>query len=224
MAILQEQGEFMSEFIKIKKTFVQKDEPSVTVSNNRFSFNTVMKKLAELEKNQYVNFFVDDEDRKIAFEFKPTNNDDDDFKVINVNKQPLCVCAELFKKKWVSKVSELKKGHNTFAAKREGKKWIITLCPSFENQIKRSDIKNIPSDIDGIYRYLDNGNIVYIGKGNIKNRLNSSEREKWKFDTIEYSVIKDDTQAYQWESYWIDKYKSQNNNQLPTYNLISGHS
>jgi hypothetical protein len=213
----------MGEWVKIKKTFVQKDEPSVTISKNRFSFNSAMKKLAELEKNQYVNFSVDEEDRRIAFEFKPINNDDDDFKVINVTKQPLCVCAELFKKNWISKISELK-GQNVFAAKHEGKKWIITLCPSFENQIKRSDAKNIPSDVSGIYRYLDSGNIVYIGKGNIKNRLNLSERTNWKFDIIEYSIIKDDEKAYEWENYWIDKYKSNNKNQLPTYNLISGHS
>jgi hypothetical protein len=212
------------EWVRIKKMFVQKDEPSVTISRNgRFSFNTVMKKLAELEKNPYVTFSVIDDKRKIAFEFKSVNDEEDCFKVINVTKQPLCVCSELSKKDWVSKVAELK-GQNVFAAKQEGKKWIITLCPAFENHVKREDVKTISTDAFGIYRYLDVGRIVYIGKGNIKDRYNSPERGKWKFDLIEYSIIKDDATAFQWENYWIDKYKISNKGQLPTYNLISGHS
>jgi hypothetical protein len=213
----------MGEWIKIKKTFVQKDEPSVTVSLNRFSFNAVMKKLAELDKHSHVAFYVDDENRRIAFEFKQASNDEDDYQIIKIKSQTLCSSREIFKKQWVSKVTELK-GQNVFAAKQEGKKWIITLCPAFENQIKREDVKSIPTNAFGIYRYLDTGRIVYIGKGNIKDRYNSPERGKWKFDLIEYSIIKDDKKALEWENYWIEKYKDENKEQLPTYNLISGHS
>ena len=213
----------MGDWVKIKKTFVQKDEPSVTVALNRFSFNAVMKKLAELDKHTHVAFYVDDENRRIAFEFKQSSNDEDDYQIIKIKSQTLCASREIFKRQWVSKVTELK-GQNVFAAKQEGKKWVITLCPAFENQIKREDIKNIPSNTFGIYRYLDAGRIVYIGKGNIKDRYNSPDRGKWKFDLIEYSIIKDDNKAFEWENYWIDKYKDENKGQLPTYNLISGHS
>jgi hypothetical protein len=213
----------VGEWVKIKKIIVQKDEPSVTVSQNRFSFNAVMKKLAELDKYTHVTFYVDEENRRIAFEFKQNSNDEDDYQIIKIKSQIICASREIFKKQWVAKVNELK-GQNVFAAKHEGKKWIITLCPAFENQIKRDDAKNIPVDIKGIYRYLDTGRIVYIGKGNIKTRLNSSERGNWKFDLIEYSIINDDEKAFEWENYWIEKYKDENKGQLPTYNLISGHS
>ena len=211
--------EFMEEWIKIKRTYVQKDEPSVTVSKRGFRFNAVMIKLAELEKYVYVTFYVNDTNRQIAFEFKE-NFEEDSYKL---TKDKFCEVSEILKRQWVSKVTELK-GQNVFVAKKDGKKWVITLCPAFEISIKRNNIKNIQGNISGIYRYLDSDCIVYIGKGNIKNRYNSPDREKWKFDVIEYSVIEDDEKALEWENYWLDKYKVENNGQLPTYNLISGHS
>jgi len=210
----------VGEWVKIKKTYIKRDEPSVTVTKQSFCFNAAMRKMTELDKNTYVSLFVNEEERKIAFEFKSTNDDIDDYKITSAS----CECRELMKKNWVSKVSELKKGQNVFAAKKETKsKWVITLCPSFEDQMQRSDSNKLNSASSGIYRYLDNGNIVYIGKGKIRDRLNSPERKNWKFDVIEYSVIMDDEQALQWEAFWIDRYKSSNNNQLPAYNMISGH-
>lgn len=94
--------------------------------------------------------------------------------------------------------------------------------PIFENSVLKNDYLNIPSGICGIYRYLDNGNIVYIGKGNIRDRLNEISRKEWKFDTIEYSIIQDSESQFQWESFWLNSYKKANQNYLPAYNLISG--
>jgi hypothetical protein len=214
----------MNEWEKIKRTYVQKKEPAVIVSLNKFSFNIVMKKLAELDKYTCVEIYVDDENRRIGFEFKQEfNNAEEDHRILKNKSHTYCINRTIFKKQWISKVTELK-GQNVFTAKQEGRRWVITLCPAFENQIKREDIKNISADAFGIYRYLDAERIVYIGKGKIKDRCKSSEREKWKFDIIEYSIIKDDKKALEWENYWIDKYKDENKGQLPTYNLIFGHS
>jgi hypothetical protein len=117
---------FMGELIKIKKSTVQKIEPCVTISKNQISFNAIMRNMAELEKNQYVNIYSDDEDKRIAFEFKPVKDSEDDFKIRTTAKYPNLKCHELFKKDWVAKVSTMR-GQNIFEARQEKGKWVITL-------------------------------------------------------------------------------------------------
>jgi len=208
---------------KVKRIRTQSDEPSVKVNSDRFSFNVVLAKLAELEKNRYVSIYFDEELRRIGFEFKKDSDSSDDFKVLSAGKAMSCSSREILSKPWVKKVAQLKK-ENAFAAKQDGKVWVITLCPAFEITCKRTDSNKIPSDAKGIYRYIQGAEIVYIGKGVIRDRLNEKRRAEWKFDIIEYSIIDDEQDALSWESFWIDRYKDENNSELPTYNLISGHA
>jgi len=88
--------------------------------------------------------------------------------------------------------------------------------------VKREGISKIPSDAKGIYRYWDKDVVVYIGKGNIKDRFREVGRSDWKFDTIEYSIINDENEQYEWESYWLEKFKEENSERLPYYNKIAG--
>ena len=100
--------------------------------------------------------------------------------------------------------------------------WVIQLCPAFEVR-KARETEKIPSNSTGIYRYLtETGDIVYIGRGEINARLKSPDRKDWYFDYIEYSEINDPDMQVHWETYWIDKFKEQNNGKLPTYNKLSG--
>jgi hypothetical protein len=208
---------------KIKKTSFTSNEPVISINNNRFSYNAVFSKLAELEKNPFVTYYIDEQRRKIGFEFKSIE-DEDSFKIIlNPGKGNYSQSTELFSKKWIQKVSETK-GMNRFKPIKDGKKYVITLLPIFENKVSRSEHLNIPVDATGIYRYIDQNNIVYIGKGNIRDRLKEPARKDWKFDTIEYSIIEDNELQFEWESYWIEQFKSENENILPAYNLISGKS
>ena len=207
-------------WVKLKKTTVQKDEPAVSVNMDRFTFNAYLQKLAELNKNKYVSIVFDEEERKIGFEFKKESDSDSDYKITENRR---CRASELFNKPWVRKVAQLA-GNNTFPAKKDGKLWVITLCPAFEIAVKRENSNKIPANSKGIYRYKQGEDIVYIGKGNIRDRLNEKQRADWKFEIIEYSIIENDEEMFSWESYWIDKYKEINNGDLPIYNLISGHS
>lgn len=210
-------------WVKIKKSFFSTDEPLITVANNRFSFNSAFTKIAELEKNRYVTYFFEEENRRIAFEFKSTE-DADCFKVIiNKEKGNYSQSTELFSIFWIQKISR-QKGINRFKPFKDGKKYIITLMPIFENIVPRPDYLRIPSSACGIYRYIDNGVVVYIGKGNIRDRLSEVSRKEWKFDAIEYSVILDNDSQHEWESYWINHFKTNNGNYFPAYNLVSGKS
>jgi len=207
-------------WVKVKKTKVQRNEPSVTVSSDRFSFNSCFSKLGELIKNSFVNFYCDEENRKIGFEFKKDSDSNDDYRVIAAR---YCKNSELLNKPWIRKIAQMKE-KLVFAAKKEGKKWVITLCPAFEIAVKRNEYNKIPEAAKGIYRYIKGDEVVYIGKGNIRERLNEKQRIEWKFDLIEYSEIEDSEEALSWEDYWIGKYKSSHDFELPLYNIISGHS
>lgn len=93
------------------------------------------------------------------------------------------------------------------------------MCPAFEyTASSESDLK----DLKGIYRYKrSDGEIVYIGRGEILSRLNSLDRKEWDFDIIEYSIIEDSTEQSKWESYWLEKFKEQEG-RLPFYNSVDG--
>jgi hypothetical protein len=116
----------MGELVKIKKAAIQRREPCVTISKNQISFNAAMREVAELENNQYVSVFVDDEDERIAFEFKSFKDSDDDFKIRTVTRYPNFKCKALLERDWIVKASE-KKGDNIFEAEQKEEKWIITL-------------------------------------------------------------------------------------------------
>jgi hypothetical protein len=121
----------------------------------------------------------------------------------------------------VSGVAKLPSKYRQFIPKKEGKLYVITLCPSFEIRYARES-KNIPKDTNGIYRYVrEGGEVVYIGCGNILKRLQSPERSEWVFDLIEYSIIDDPDQQIYWETFWIDKFKEANG-RFPIYNKLSG--
>ena len=213
-------------WVKFKRLRVSAKEPSIVVGSDRFIYNTMLAKLAELSKNKFVLYHTDEDQRKIAFEFS-TKNASDAYPV-QVQRGILyrSSCGDLVQRNlWIRKIAESKLNEEKkFAAIEERKNfWVIQLVPAFEYQMKRTDKSQLPSEAKGIYRYIDKDkSIVYIGKGNIKSRLNEPERTDWNFDTIEYSIIEDDSDQLEWESYWIDKFKETNNGRLPYYNKVSG--
>ena len=102
--------------------------------------------------------------------------------------------------------------------------------PAFEESILPSQISRLDSRIKGIYRYRggnDGEEIVYIGKGSIKDRFEQEPRRRnWKIARIEYSAIAGDDseqQAYEWEAYWIQRFRHENNGNRPRYNRVDGH-
>lgn len=206
---------------KIKKNSFSSDEPIITIFGSRFSYNSVFSKIAELERKHFVTYFIDEENRKIGFEFKDAE-DQDNYKVIGTKQKGYnSQSTELFAMKWIQKISGIK-GMNRFKPIREGNLFVITVMPVFENSIMREDYLKIPAAACGIYRYLDQGQVVYIGKGNIRNRYNDLPRKEWQFDKIEYSLIENIDLQFEWECFWIERYKATNDNRLPVYNLISG--
>ena len=102
------------------------------------------------------------------------------------------------------------------------KTYFVILRPSFEHSVKISHISEIPIDAKGIYRYIDDGEIVYIGQGDIRGRVGCKERDEWKADTIEFSCIADKEACIRWESVYLDEFIDQFGRR-PRYNKVSGH-
>lgn len=76
----------------------------------------------------------------------------------------------------------------------------------------------------GLVIHKGRGEIVYIGKGIIKQRAKMPERKDWDFEKIEYSIIDDNEEQLKWEDYWIERYKHNNHGKKPIYNIQSGVS
>lgn len=102
--------------------------------------------------------------------------------------------------------------------------WFIKLAPSYEEKLTDFESLDVRSDAKGIYRYVHKGEIVYISKGNLRERFNDEQRKEWLFDLGEYSEydLSDDA-LYALEAEAIQTYAENNKGNLPHYNKVSGH-
>jgi hypothetical protein len=102
--------------------------------------------------------------------------------------------------------------------------WFIRLRPAFERGCLYRDKSSIPSGATGIYRYFDKSDaLLYIGKGVIRDRLDSNGRIDWGIHRIEYSILNDDQECLRWESYYIREYVDRFGIK-PPFNRIAGHN
>ena len=181
-----------------------------------------------------VGFFIDDKDQyKLLFKFYKEEGLPNTLSLLKQGRGGVSYgrtvkAQEIFSKNRVlSSIQKLKnKSSKTFDIKFDkfDNYYFISLRPSFENFVLITNISSLTSDANGIYRYLDkNGDVIYIGKGLIKNRLQSTERKTWGIHKIEYSILNSEDDSYKWESFYLDEYQNQFG-MLPPFNRISGHS
>jgi|TARA_B110000438_G_C15614236_1_gene563596 hypothetical protein len=97
----------------------------------------------------------------------------------------------------------------------------VELKPGFEFTTEFSNIKNVPNDVTGIYRCLDQEEkVVYIGSGLVKaESLAAQKKSGAQFKFVEYSPVADRDKAYKWERHYQEEYKKQFG-VLPTFNKI----
>lgn len=220
---------------KFKRTRTEINEPVVSIRDGRFNYSSTFSKLTQLEKYHYVSYYVDEEKREIGFSFTEERVDSDAYLI---GKSPgksnnfRSSAGELIRQlNWVSIIHDSgNSDQKNFIAFKRGNLWVIQIRPSFEIRLPRELISEIPFDHSGIYRYVDNknnlesGQVVYIGKGFVRKRLQEQPRKEWVFNEIQYSIIAEEDLQYEWENYWILQHKSINNGRLPYYNNNSGHS
>lgn len=205
------------------------------INKSGLSFSASFIKKEKLESAQGVKFFVDDEDPYyLGFIFTHDSSAPNTLSLMASGRSKggsagvTIKAAELINKSIVLKSIQNmpNKLDRTFeiAFDKKQKIYSIHLRPNFEITVNWSDKNRIPDSFSGIYRYLDNnGQTLYIGKGNIKARALSSDRAQWGVTKIQYSVIENDEKAYYWENYYLDRFVSINGAK-PPFNVIMGKS
>jgi len=99
----------------------------------------------------------------------------------------------------------------------------IYLRPMFENRVLWES-KNLIKPGIGIYRYLDStDSVIYIGKGNIRDRASAQIRSDWGITEIQYSILKEDEQCFKWEAFYLEEFVKASGS-LPVFNRIKGIS
>ncbi len=206
--------------------------PLVTIRRLAIAFNTHFTALAKLTDMTRVSVFLDRDHFRIGFEFHKNSSDEDSYSLLadggggarSGGGRVIQPYALMNANPWIAAVGKIEDPRQRrFKPEWHSadKKWIISLCPAFE--ISVSHKSDIPSDVRGIYRYRRDDEIVYIGRGIVRSRLQAPERKEWDFDVIEYSQLQSETEQERWESYWLDQFVKQNG-KLPLYNRISGLS
>jgi len=211
-------------------------QPLVCLRIRAVAFNSTFTRLAELKEHKYVKIQVDPDLWRLGFRFHNEATDASSLSLGNDGggrggggrprrgKDNLAVQtnALMALHPWVAAIARQKDPdlrrfipeYNNFE-----KLWIIALRPAFEKTA--ASPKEIPSDVTGIYRYVAGDEVIYIGKGAIRERAMDSSRENWHFDRIEYSRVLGEDQQYKWESNWLDWYQRKFG-KLPLHNRVGG--
>ncbi len=217
--------------VKRTDTFESSDKPYISFTKDRIIFNTAFSRAAELGPGKRVSLQIDEKNFKIGFEFSDDTQKRDSWPLLGERKSLsgkhvgmffsargfLAQCA------WARNVARLpSRKDKRFVPKREAGIWVVQLCPAFENKRARESL-DIPADGFGIYRYLrENGEVMYIGRGLIRQRLAAPDRKDWTFDIVEYSLVENPDDQVKWEAHWLARYKEDHNGELPIYNKIGG--
>ena len=210
----------LKEFIRTK---IESDESVVSIRDSRFYFNVAFLKMAKALDKHYVIYLIDEITNEIFFNFQKERISDNCYSFDAKRKRSSA--GEVIKRfNWLENINSSRNNEEKkFVAFQRKNLWAIRIRPSFELKVTYENRKEIDSNLNGIYRYLDSENkIIYIGKGNIRNRLNENGRDKWEIKTIEYSYLEQDDEQFKWENYWLEKYKESNSKSLPAFNRISG--
>lgn len=210
-------------------SFTRDDLPKIGIRKEQIGFLGFFVKKVNLNKFDRVSIEIDEDDFRIGFRFSNSGdlNNPHTYSLFfdNPSKNTMAtnVITVINKFRFIKKISELQNPLDrqfvVYQDIHDKNFWIAQLCPAFEyTKSSESDLRHLK----GIYQYKrSDGEIVYIGRGNILSRLNSPERQEWDFDVIEYSIIESPAEQSKWESYWLNKF-IEKEGRRPFYNKING--
>jgi hypothetical protein len=221
-------------FRKVTLDRVPSQGEVLTITKSGIYFSSLFIKNHNLEKKESIAFFFDDQDPYMfGFEFYDEPGSPDSLVLMSSGRMSKSIGRTIKASELIGKSKILQslqkdplKINRTFEIKKEKNTNIfyVLLRPAFEHKINFEKRNSLSDDLAGIYRYKNKaGEVLYIGKGQIKNRSNSSERRDWGVHEIEYSSLTTEEDSLKWESYYIQSYQNEFG-LLPPLNRISGHS
>ena len=205
--------------------------PTITISPNKISFSSKMIKEFNLEKKKSADiFYLDEDPYSIAFKFYNYGESDTAPRITKTASGSFSMAAGEYvaARPVLTKIAEcMHRKDRLFEVTRDeddSSMYVATLRPDFEISYDKYDFNLIDKNIKGIYRYINSKReIIYIGQGNIYDRLKDSSRKNWDISRVELSILGDKSACLKWEKYHLDKHKKLVG-ELPALNIISGHS
>lgn len=207
---------------------------TIVLTSSGFSFSAAFIKNQKLEQKRSVKILRDDANAYwIGFKFFDEQFVENSVALINrqgdSGKTTAARTVKAGQLYSASPVLRSLRDADSKTARTFSMRWDVTnrlfyadLRPNFEQKIPFEDRNKLGSDLRGIYRYRNASNeIIYIGKGVIKDRAKSPEREDWQIISIEFSVCASDEDAYKWESFYLEDFERQNG-RIPMMNKIKG--
>jgi hypothetical protein len=211
-------------------TTVPDEAPSVSIKADAMTFSAKFVEVANVEHAEWCQIIEkDDDDCWIGFKFiegeKPrdslrfeANGSDSKSRIIRtgafINGGPL-----------LGQAAHRERREITFELifDTRNKLWFARLRPTFERLALYENSSSIPAEAKGIYRYLDvNGELLFIGSGQIRDCLAARGRDEWGIHKIEYSNIADDETSLTWTHYYATEYRSKHG-EMPAIKRIKGH-
>ena len=216
----------------VSSKYIEYDE-YITVSKNGLYFSAAFIKNNNLDQCKNVLLFTFDENNyKFGMEFSTEDKIEGGFALVRTGRNRhettnACMTAarsfiqELLPLKKLVRASSTSGKKNRFpiAYDKIEKCFTFSIIPVFEYN---ATIDSIPDQVYGIYRYLNEmGEIIYIGKGNIKNRAKSIDRQEWGIKTVEYSILNDPEERSKYEAIHIRDFEDRKGAK-PPFNAING--
>jgi hypothetical protein len=218
---------------EVKFNRIPSKDSVIYVNRSGISFSASFVKKFNLQDSTHVKFYLDDEDIYfLGFSFSKNKNGPNSLALVASGRSKggsagfTLKAAELFGKNLVLRniAKQENKADKTFEVSysKATKIFSVLFRPNFEFSVGWNDRNKISENILGIYRYLGaSGEILYIGKGNIRSRASSPERAQWGIKVIEYSVINDDEKCYHWEDFYLEAFVA-SYGAKPPFNVILG--
>ena len=209
----------------------------VTLTPTAFKFSVLARDTAQLQDIHWMRLLTDEDNRLVVFEPVAGMEKRSGLLKLGTSRtghKTLTAKGLIASTPWIKGVAsledvearkfEMKEYPGPLPPGTHGQRpWFIRLVPAFEESVVPSQVGSLGLDTKGIYRYLSDGEVVYIGKGIIRDRYQAEpQRASWRISRIEYSIIEDDQEALEWEAWWIDRFRKENNGHRPRYNRIDG--
>ncbi len=212
-------------WIKQKKNVDKKVEATLTFREKGLGLNKIFSSEYDIKTGNFCELFFSDDGSKIGLKFDKKQSEDSytvgadgGNKGKTEHNSLFIACGTALKKSDVYvKLCNDKTSFPIFYDKSNDMYYVNILGKFIYNTTDR----NIKSNEKGVYRYLSEGEIVYIGQGDLKSRLSSDIRTSWIYDKIEYMLIDDEIDRHTIESDNINLFTSING-RLPIYNRIKG--
>lgn len=206
---------------KYETTNFKSDTPCITIRRSGFALSVALMTIAKLELGDFVEVYTSEHGDMVGFKFfkekqqgRLTITPDGGGKSRAIDTKSLngfIACSYVKNDPVLSRLVSTK--NSKLPVVFEDGLWVIRLVSQWKYDVAVR--KPVVDDI-GVYRYLLDGEVVYIGRGRIQQRLSSPERTHWNFDKIEYTLMAEDESVKQ-ESQLIRAHRD-SFGKLPFYN------